>query len=155
MENSSGRTYMTEINKLDDRTYLAIMHINPFSSSENLKRFRWINDWDLAVEYTDGKRYLWDGFSGGSRLIKYDGPLTRDEWEMEFRIRLNQQINRHYISQEVLAEKIQTTQPMVSRYTTGDVMPTAYVINQIANAIGCKYEDLIYKDFEEYFKEVK
>ncbi len=131
--------------KLDENTTLALMHIRATVTDDMVVRYKWINEYDLFVEFSDGKKYYYDGFIGSNRLIPYtENNLSQEEWNFEFRMRLKQQIERRFINQENLAEKLHSTQAMISRYINGDVIPTPYRIYQLACAIGCEYKDLIF-----------
>lgn len=50
------------------------------------------------------------------------------------------------LTQEALAEKVGITQAVVSRYESGDRFPKLTIAAKIAEALGCKVDDLIDKE---------
>lgn len=52
------------------------------------------------------------------------------------------------MSQTELAKKSGTTQNTISSLETGQYTPTAYLSGLICMALGCKWEDCFYYDFE-------
>ena len=55
-------------------------------------------------------------------------------------------MNRKWVTQEELARRINSTQPMVSRYLTGQSIPSALTLKKIADALDCNVND-----FYDYF----
>lgn len=47
------------------------------------------------------------------------------------------------LTQQQLAEKVQTSQVMINRIELGRIAPSIVMANQIADALGCKIEDLV------------
>lgn len=122
-----------------------VTSINPFAKKDDIKVLRWVSDYDVLIIFNDNKKYIYDTYTGYHRYLKYNKPyLTKKEWEYEFKQRLQEVVQRKKITQEYLAEKIETTQQMVSRYLTGDAVPTAYTMNKIIDALNCKVNDLIF-----------
>ena len=56
------------------------------------------------------------------------------------------------ISQKDLAEKISVTQPSLSRWESGVVVPPLHQIERIAGALGLSLEEVLSEDKEEYEK---
>ena len=56
------------------------------------------------------------------------------------------------ISQKDLAEKISVTQPSLSRWESGAVVPPLHQIERIAGALGVSLEEVLSEDKEEYEK---
>ena len=50
------------------------------------------------------------------------------------------------ITQEELAEKVGTSQTMITRYVTGRCVPSVVMLAKIARALRCSVDDLLYKD---------
>ena len=56
------------------------------------------------------------------------------------------------LSQKDLAEKISVTQPSLSRWESGAVVPPLYQIERIAGVLGVSLEEVLSEDKEEYEK---
>ena len=67
--------------------------------------------------------------------------LTKDEFQKEFGINLyNQMWNKGY-TEERLAQEIGTSQVMVSRYISGKVVPSFYIVDKIAKVLDCSVDE--------------
>ena len=55
-------------------------------------------------------------------------------------------MNRKWVTQEELARRINSSQQMVSRYLTGQSIPSALTLKKIADALDCNVND-----FYDYF----
>lgn len=121
-----------------------VMHIRPLAKQEDVKVLKWVSKDDVLIIFTDGKKYIYDVLTGMSRYIKYNcvDDMTNDDWVREFKERLNIMISRSYMSQTELAQKLGTTQPMVSRYISGRDMPSTYIINKLIKVLKCELDDL-------------
>lgn len=134
--------------QIDSRTMGYVLHIRPFATKDDIVRLEWINEWDLLIQFTDGEKYIYDTFTNYFKWIYYDkNSITEEQWKNEFKDKLISQIGRKYISQDILAERVGTSQQMISRYCTGSAMPSPYMIQKLADAIGCDYYDLIYREY--------
>lgn len=125
-----------------------ILHIRPYTTQKDIKGLRWINDWDLFIEFIDGEKYIYDTYSKFFKAITYDRyTITEEQFRNEFRDKLNSIMKRKNIDQESLANKIGSSQQMISRYCTGNAMPSQYVIHKIAIALDCNDSDLLYQEY--------
>lgn len=132
--------------------------INPFAKKEQIKVLKWVSDYDILIIFTDGKKYIYDTYTGYHRFLKYKSShLSKEEWNYEFRLRLKEILQRKKITQHELSNKIKTSQTMISRYLTGESIPTAYTINKIIDALECKVSELIFIPIllKEIYKEVE
>ena len=66
----------------------------------------------------------------------------------ELKDKLKCRLAHIFMSQDELAEKVGTTQSMISRYINGDAMPGLYMFHKIVDAIGCDDRDLLFQDYE-------
>lgn len=135
-----------------------VTSINPFAKKDDIKVLRWVSDYDVLIIFTNGEKFIYDTYTGYYRCLKYKKSyLTKKEWENEFKKRLQEIMQRKKITQEELSQKIETTQQMVSRYLTGDAIPTAYTMNKIIDALECTVNDLIFVPIllKEIYKEEK
>lgn len=125
-----------------------ILHIRPYATQKDIRSLRWINEWDLFIEFTDGEKYVYDTYSKFFKVITYNRyTITEEQFRNEFRDKLNSMMQRKGIDQEMLAANIGTSQQMISRYCTGNAMPSNYIIHKIAIALNCDDIDLIYQDY--------
>lgn len=104
-----------------------------------------IGNGDSIVEFTDGGRYV---TNLDDRLycmpIKYkNGNLTKKEWCVEFAKRLNWILKRDDVTAVWLADQLGITQAMMSRYMRGSTCPSAYIVDQIADILKIKIDDLL------------
>ena len=51
------------------------------------------------------------------------------------------------LTQEQLAESVDKSPVMISRYINGDSIPSVIVARKIAKALGCSLDDFFYKQF--------
>ena len=71
--------------------------------------------------------------------------VTEEEVRREFRRQLKYRMFLKYVTQADLADICEITQTAVSRYMTGDNAPNVFIVNKIANALGCTMNDLIFQ----------
>lgn len=69
-------------------------------------------------------------------------------WGLEFGINLQRMLHRKGISQGTLANKLGTTDAMISRYIHGAAVPSVYKVSQMADIIGCDISDLIKTNYD-------
>lgn len=126
-----------------------VMHISPFIKEEEVKSIKEINDWDLLITFNDGKRILFDRFTGCHRNIFYDDldKITDVQEKREFAYRLRTLMGRKGYTQETLAKELGTSQTMVSRYVSGKVMPSAIVLRKIAKILDYSMDDFFYRNY--------
>ena len=115
---------------------------------DNIEDVIEINNYDILVKFKNGNKILFDTFRNQYRYIQYNSDeLTDEEWKYEFGIRLNSLINRRRITQEELAERLGTSQTMITRYINGYVIPSARVIDKLAKILNCSTEDFFYRHY--------
>lgn len=132
----------------DYKTEEALMHIDPFKKEEDYFKIGWVSEYDLILYTFDHRIMHYDELIRGSRYLRYDPNNVRVDRRIftdEFRRRLYDEMQRKNITQDMMAEMIDTTQQMVSRYIKGESIPGLYMINSICDVLNCKAEDLTYK----------
>jgi transcriptional regulator with XRE-family HTH domain len=72
--------------------------------------------------------------------------MDDSQMRLNFRRRLQTIMNRKWVTQEELAQRINSSQQMISRYLTGQSIPSALTIKKIADALDCNVND-----FYDYF----
>ena len=123
-----------------------ILRNNPSFDTNQIIDIKAISDYDLIVKYFDGSEVLYDTYNNTSRLLnnKFNRETEYERLANEFKDRLNIIMERKNITQYELAKRLNTTQPMVSRYLTGQSIPNAITFKRLANELGCSTEDFFY-----------
>lgn len=135
--------------ELDSVIWGCILRIRPDARKENILKVLWIDEWDLFVMFDDGVKFIYDIATGYFRCYTYTmSTITEEQWKFEFRDKLKTRLEHIFMSQDELAYKIGTTQPMVSRYLKGNAMPGLFMFHKIVDAIGCEDRDLLFQDYE-------
>ncbi len=138
------------MNLIDDyKTKEALMHIDPFKKIEDYLEVGWVSEYDLIIYTYDNRVIHYDDTIKGSRYLRYDprNSKTVNEtiFNMEFKRRLKDEMQRKNITQEMMADMLDTQQPAISRYIKGTVMPDIYTVYNICVILNCNEEDLTYK----------
>lgn len=123
--------------------------VDPFATLADVKEIKEINEWDLLIVFKNGRKTLFDKFTGYYKDIFYDSihEITEEQEKREFAFRLRSHMARNQITQEDLAEIIDTSQVMISRYVRGETIPSVIVLRKIAKALGCSMDDFFYKEY--------
>lgn len=135
-------------NDITEYLYKYVINNNPFINEEDILSYEALNKHDLLITFKNGNQEIYDTFSNTSRrVIRIDQTQTDDsQMRLNFRRRLQTIMNRKWVTQEELARRINSTQPMVSRYLTGQSIPSALTLKKIADALDCSVND-----FYDYF----
>jgi len=135
-------------NDITEYLYKYVINNNPFINEEDILSYEALNKHDLLITFRNGNKEIYDTFSNTSRRVnRIDQTQTDDsQMRLNFRRRLQTIMNRKWVTQEELARRINSTQPMVSRYLTGQSIPSALTLKKIADALDCSVND-----FYDYF----
>lgn len=110
----------------------------------DIKILKWLNDYDILIIFKDGEKYIYDTYTDYYRFIKYNSQyLTKRQWRLEFKDRLQQLMDRKNITQMKLAKLTKTSQPMISKYVSGESIPSAYMMSKIIEALQCTIYDIL------------
>jgi len=125
-----------------------VLNTNPGLDERMIVAAYAMNDYDVYIEFRDGSKIIFDTYANTSRRV-YD--LNRPPTEMDLRRELKDNLyammERKDINEMELAEKVGTTQPMISRYLQGRSIPNAITLKKIAIALDCSIDDFFYKRF--------
>lgn len=126
-----------------------VMRVDPFASKDDVIEIRKLNDWDLLIVFKDGKKILYDTSNGYYKNISYNhvNELTEEHEKAEFAYMLRSLMKRNFITQEEMANRINTSQTMISHYMNGRAIPSAIMLNKIAKVIGCSMDDFFNKNY--------
>ena len=107
-------------NDITEYLYKYVINNNPFINEEDILSYEALNKHDLLITFKNGKQEMYDTFSNTSRRVNHIDQTKIDDSQMRlnFRRRLQTIMNRKWVTQEELARRINSTQPMVSRYLT-------------------------------------
>lgn len=134
---------------MEDYLLYYINRIDPLATMNDIDTIDELNEWDLLIIFKNGRKVIFDKFTGYYKDIFYDSihEVTEEQEKKEFAYRLRSLMGRQQITQEELADSINTSQVMISRYVRGETIPSAIVLRKIAKALDCSMDDFFYKDF--------
>lgn len=123
-----------------------LKHINPFLREDDVVEATMLNEYDVLFVFKNGDKIVYDSFERTFTSMRYENNnLTDEHYKKEFAVILRKRMNRKGITQDMLADMVGTTQPMISRYIQGDAMPSFTTIIKLAKALDCSADDFYYK----------
>lgn len=128
-------------NDITDFLYKYVINNNPFINEEDIVTYKALNQHDLYIKYKNGVEEIYDTFSNISHRVNHVEPNNDLQMRLSFRRKLQIIMNRKWVTQEELAKRINSSQQMISRYLTGQSIPSAITIKKIADALGCSVDD--------------
>lgn len=112
---------------------------------------RWykFEDYEIIIELTDGSAYRYDSLNKTFKWAPSSkeftkAPSNEDEWRYRFSRRLYNKIISQGYNQDDIAYKTGISPGAISRYINGDIVPSVYKLQKIADALDCTVGDLIY-----------
>lgn len=134
------------MSNVDVELYHYVKYVDPFAKLEDMEELFMINDFDLFMKFKDGRKTVFDTFEYTFTAMRYGtNDLTDEQYKKEFSVILRKMMKRRFISQGELAERVGTSQQMISRYTNGDSMPSFPMMIKLAKALRCTVDDFYYK----------
>ena len=101
---------------------------------------------EILMTLDDSTKMSYDDLDETIRKLPGDGSdMTIEECAIEFGIRLNRIMKIQGVSQLELSEATGITQPSISNYISGKIMPSFYSAVKIARYLDCNVEDFTYK----------
>lgn len=134
---------------MSDNLWEYVMKVDPFVTKEDIIKLKELNEWDLLIVFTNGRKVIYDRFNNCYQNIFYKdvNEITEEQEKKEFAYKLRSLMNRKWVTQEQLAEDIGTSQVMISRYVRGEVMPSVLIVRKIAKALNCSIDDFFYDKY--------
>lgn len=134
---------------IDNNLWHYVLRYDPFAKKIDVISIEELNEWDLLIKFRDGKKVIYDRFTNYYNEIFYNSinELTEDQERKEFAYNLRNIMSRKYITQEQLANELNTSQVMISRYVRGESVPSAIVLRKIAKILNCSMDDFFYKQY--------
>ena len=130
---------------MDEYLYQYAKMININVTMDDIDILKWVSQFDVLIKFTDGRIYIYDTYLNMFRYIKYKSKeLSFQEFKFEFGRRLQELMERRHISQTYLANKLDTRQPMISRYINGNDLPSTYMTVKILDILNCTMDDLLF-----------
>ena len=132
-----------------DYLWQYVTMINPFIKREEVIKIKELNEWDLLITFTNGDKVILDRYTGYHKYVFYKdlNDLTEEQERKEFAYRLRSLMGRRGVTQDMLADQINVTQAMISRYVRGDAIPSSIVLRKIAKALNYSMDDFFYREF--------
>lgn len=132
--------------EVTDYLYKYVINNNQHIQENEISSYEALNNYDLLITFNNGTKEIFDTFANTSRRVRHiDGTKSDKQLRLDFKRRLQVLMNRKRVNQEELAKYIKSTQPMISRYLTGESIPGAITLKKIADALGCSMDDF-YED---------
>ena len=133
---------------MDNFMWNCLMRIDPFIQEDEIEEARMINEFDILFVFKDGRRFIFDSDTNYFwQPYSEEHELTDDQIRHEFKIRLRTMMRRRCINQEELAARLGTKQAVISRYVTGDAMPSYATMFKIARILNCSMDDFSFRHF--------
>lgn len=130
------------MDEVTDSLYKYVMNNNPDIQPEDIDEVRALNSHDLLIKFVNGKEEVFDTFANTSRRINHIEELTSEkQLRLDFRRRLQTIMDRRWVNQDELANRIGSSQQMISRYLTGQSIPNAITLKKIADALECTTDE--------------
>lgn len=140
------------MNKEDMDNFLLryVLDNNPWINEKDIKAYEALNDYDLVIVFKDNSEMIFDTFSNTYKNLERIDYKTNNRDEIirqQFRSQLSLLMKRRNITEDELAKKINSTQPMVSRYLKGISIPNIVTFKKIGDALECSLDEFFYKYF--------
>ena len=115
---------------------------------ENAVDYYAVNKWDLFVLLKNGDKFIYDSFSNTVEFDLYENDeLTRDQKIKEFTRNLKKILDRNFMTQEELANRIGVSRITINRYATGKQVPDYLTLSEMARILKCSVDDFYYKKY--------
>ena len=126
-----------------------VMQINPFTKREDVEEIKELTNWDLLITFVDGRKILYDRCTGYFKNISYNNitELTDEQEKAEFAYMLRSLMARKHVTQEEMANRINTSQTMISHYMNGRTIPNVITLRKIAKVLECSMDDFFNKNY--------
>lgn len=128
---------------MDEHLWQFVLSIDPFAKIDDVEEIQEINGWDLLITFRDGRKIFYDRYTGYYKKVHYDNinELTEEQEKREYAYRLRSLMGRAGVSQEELANRVNTYQSAISNYVSGKVAPNVIMARKIAKVLGYSIDD--------------
>lgn len=134
---------------MNEHLWQFVMQVDPFVKYDEVEEIKELNEWDLLITFANGRKVLFDRYTGYYKNVYYDNvnELTEEQEKREYAYRLRSLMGREGVSQEELANRVKTYQSAVSNYVSGKVTPNVIMARKIAKALGYSIDDFFDADY--------
>lgn len=134
---------------MDKHMMQYVHYINPRLTEDDIEKIEKLNDFDVLIVLKNKRKFIYDRFSNGYREVFYESinDITPEQELKMFAYNLRKIMYSQGVTQELLAAEIGTTQAMISRYTSGKVIPSVLIVKKIAKVLNCSMDDFFYKEY--------
>ena len=128
------------------------LYHHPTISENEIESYMYISPYDIFIKFINGSKFIYDQSNNYLRPIYFkDNNLTEEEFKREFSYRLTTYMERHYISQKDMAEKIGVSCVMMNRYCRGLVIPNLHKVQLMAQFLRYPLESFFYIDIDHVY----
>lgn len=145
---------MQEIMRINSAKFNMDYFLNhhPTISENEIESYMYISPYDIFIKFMNGSKFIYDQSNNYLRPIYFkDNNLTEEEFKREFSYRLTTYMERHYISQKDMAERIGVSYVMMNRYCKGLVIPNLYKVQLMAQILRYPLESFFYIDIDHVY----
>lgn len=145
---------MEKISRINNSEFNIKYFLNqhPAIDENEIESYMYISPYDIFIKFKNGHKCIYEELENYLRPVNFKNNfLTEEEFKKEFAYRLRTYMDRHYITQEEMAQKIGTSQTMLYRYCNGLVLPSIYKIQLIANILKYPLESFFYIDIDHVY----
>lgn len=136
------------MDEVTDFLYKYVINNNPRIHKEDIDTYEALNEHDLLIVYKNGVKEIFDTFANTCRRVtNIEGPKNDQQLRLDFKRLLQTLMNRAWVNQDELANRIGSSQQMVSRYLTGESIPSAITLKKIARALNCSVDDFYDEEY--------
>lgn len=96
---------------------------------------------EITIEFKNKTRAVYRVFGGTIRFIR-NVERTEETWRTEFGHNLRHAMNRAGMQARQLALLVGVSPQMISRYCNGKSTPSYYIVERIADVLGCSMSEL-------------
>lgn len=113
--------------------------------------YRYLEEWEnrsndeVLITLSDGRYIIYneDHFPYEIKFFASPMSLKEEEWRKDFGRRLDKIIKQSPLHKYEVAARIDVTPAMLSRYTAGEVTPSAFILNKLAYILDCPMEEIV------------
>lgn len=124
-----------------------VINNNPWIKLNDIQNYIALNDYDLLITFTDGTEMIFDTYSNTRSTVERNKINKEKDLKDQFRRQLNSLMKRRNITQEEMARRLKTTQPMIHRYLSGESIPNIITFKKMADILECSLDEFFYKYF--------
>lgn len=119
--------------------------------AKNATGYRYIGDGESIFYMRDKSKVIFDELNNSATYIppreNNVSTLTEEEWKHEFSRKMKRKLMMKGISVRELSEQAGVSYRSLYKYLREETIPSAYAVDSISEALGCKVSELIYFNY--------